>query len=49
MPNTKKYRGLLLILLVLLVVIAFINFSLGSVSIPLNDILRHFFSQGGKS
>jgi len=43
MPNTKKYRGLLLILLVLLVVIAFINLSLGSVSIPLKDILGTFF------
>ena len=43
MPKTKKYRGLLLILLVLLVVIAFINLSLGSVSIPLKDILGTFF------
>ena len=43
MPNTKKYRGLLIILLVLLVVIAFINLSLGSVSIPLKDILGTFF------
>jgi len=43
MPKTKKYRGLLLILLVLLVVIAFINLSLGSVSISLKDILGTFF------
>lgn len=44
MPNTKKYRGLLLILLVLVVVIAFVNLSLGSVSIPLKDILGTFFN-----
>jgi iron complex transport system permease protein len=43
MPASKNYNGLLLILLFTVVIMAFVNISFGSVSIPFKDILGTLF------
>src|SRR5680860_1596534 len=45
MPYTKNYNGLLIILVLVMILMAFINVSLGSVQIPLKDILSILIQQ----
>ncbi|WP_339890043.1 iron ABC transporter permease [uncultured Flavobacterium sp.] len=45
MPNTKKHFILFIALLVALVLLFFVNISLGSVTIPNEEILKGIFSQ----
>lgn len=49
MPNTQKYRGLLLLLLIVVLLTALLNISLGSVNIPLKDITAAFFGNNSDS
>jgi iron complex transport system permease protein len=45
MPYTKNYYGLLIILVLVMILMAFLNVSLGSVHIPLKDILSILIQQ----
>ncbi|MFN4764189.1 iron chelate uptake ABC transporter family permease subunit [Gillisia sp. Q332] len=45
MPNQKKYTGLLLLLFLVVILTALVNISLGSVNIPLMDILASVFKE----
>ena len=45
MEETKSYSGLLLLLFVAVIITALVNVSLGSVNIPIEDVLATFFQK----
>ena len=49
MPTAKNYRLLLLLLVFIMIFMAFLNVSLGSVSIPFQEIVKILFMQEGSN